>query len=248
MRRDVTSVLPLRSGERIAYGPDANQFVDIWRPSGAAVGSAVFIHGGFWRAAYDLGHAGYLCAALASNGVATANLEYRRVGQPGGGWPGTFNDVIAGVKAWSAIAGPPLVIGHSAGGHLALRLASESLPLRAVLALAPVADLQLAYQLNLSKGAVVELLGGTPDTVPDRYQAACPSDHAASVRRVVMHGLQDEVVPVSLSQAFSQRRKHDPVPPRLIEIPGADHFVLIDPESQEWPAVRDLVLQQLAGD
>jgi acetyl esterase/lipase len=82
-------------------------------------------------------------------GVITANLEYRRVGQPGGGWPGTFEDVAAGIKAASEhVGGAAVVVGHSAGGHLALRLASESVPLKAVVALAPVANLRLAYELE----------------------------------------------------------------------------------------------------
>ena len=86
---------------------------------------------------------------------------------------------MAGVKAASERLGrAPVVIGHSAGGHLALRLASEPVPLKAVVALAPVADLRLAYELNLSNGAVVEFLGGTPEAMPGRYDEACASSHA----------------------------------------------------------------------
>jgi acetyl esterase/lipase len=247
MKRDVTSLPPLHAGERIGYGGDKNQFFEVWRPQRQAVlGTAVMIHGGFWRAAYDLGHAGFVCAALAKEGVLTANLEYRRLGQPGGGWPGTFEDVIAGVNAVRKQFGSaPVVIGHSAGGHLALRLAAEPLPLLAVVALAPLADLRGGYQLNLSNGVVAEFLGGSPETVPKRYEAACGSQCAAQVKRIVVHGTKDEIVPISMSRAFVEARKSDPVPPRLIEIPDANHFDLIDPESSEWPIVLELVFQLL---
>jgi acetyl esterase/lipase len=247
--RDLTSLPPRAADDRLPYGEDENQFFDVWRAKGPApIGTAVMIHGGFWRARYDLSHASYLCAALASIGVATANLEYRRVGQPGGGWPGTFDDVVAGVQAASAYLGErPVVLGHSAGGHLALRLAAEPVHLHGVVALAPVSDLQSAYELNLSNGAVVDFVGGTPLTVPDLYEAACASRHAASVRRVVVHGTEDDIVPVSMSRAFVEGRKDDPEPPVLIEIPNAGHFDLIDPESRAWPMVLDSVLRVMGG-
>ncbi len=230
--------------ERISYGDDPNQFFELWIPTAKSAGAAVMIHGGFWRAKYDLEHVRPFCAALAAKGVATANLEYRRVGQSGGGWPGTFDDVVAGVKAASERLGcAAVVIGHSAGGHLALRLALEPIPLRAVVALAPVADLRMTYELNLSNGAVVEFLGATPESAPDRYDDACPSKRAAVVRRVLVHGTEDEVVPLAISRTFVEARKGDPEPPTLIEIPGATHMDLIDPESLAGAMVLDLVLQ-----
>ena len=139
--------------ERIPYGRDAGQFFALWHPKSELAGFAVFIPGGFWREKYDLSHANPFCAALAAVGVIKANLEYRRVGQPGGGWPGTFEDVVAGVKAASQLVGRlPVVVGHSAGGHLALRLASDPVRLKAV--------------IGLANGAVVEFMGGTPVAMP----------------------------------------------------------------------------------
>ena len=230
--------------ERVSYGDDPNQFFELWRPEETPIGVAVMIHGGFWRAKYDLGHANPFCAALAAKGIATANLEYRRTGQIGGGWPGSFEDVVAGVRAASErLGGTPVVIGHSAGGHLALRLASEPVPLRAVVALAPVADLRLAYKLNLSNGAVAEFLGATPESAPERYDEACPSKRASSVPRVLVHGTDDEDVPIAISRAFVEARCNDPVPPTLIEIPDAKHMDLIDPESSAGAKVIEIVLQ-----
>jgi acetyl esterase/lipase len=228
--------------KHISYGGDASQFFELWHSEQAVAGFAVFIHGGFWRAQYDLSHANPFCAALAERGVITANLEYRRVGEPSGGWPGTFEDVLAGLKAVSEhIGGAAVVVGHSAGGHLALRLASEPVPLKAVIALAPVADLRLAYKLNLSDGAVVEFLGGTPETMPGRYDEACASSRAWSTRRFIVHGTRDEDVPIDIARAFMLARHNDLEPPSLLEIPDAGHMDLIDPESPTGLTVIDLV-------
>jgi pimeloyl-ACP methyl ester carboxylesterase len=233
--------------ERITYGSDPNQFFELWHPERAPVGFAAFVHGGFWRVKYDLSHASRFCAALAARGVITANLEYRRVGQPGGGWPGTFEDVVAGVRAACEHLGDePVVIGHSAGGHLALRLASEPVPLKAVVALAPVADLRFAYELNLSKGAVVEFLGGTPDEISSRYDEACASTHASSTHRQIVHGTKDEDVPIDIARSFAWTRLNDRDPPRLLEIPDAGHMDLIDPESLAGCIVLDLVTRLAA--
>jgi acetyl esterase/lipase len=228
--------------ERIAYGGDASQFFELWDPEHASTGFAVFVHGGFWRTKYDLSHANRFCAALAELGIITANLEYRRVGQHGGGWPGTLEDVATAVKAASEkIRQAPVLVGHSAGGHLVLRLACEALPLKAVVALAPVADLRLAYNLNLSSGAVREFLGGTPEEVPGRYDEACAGSHPSSVRRVIVHGTDDEDVPISVARAYIRVRRNDPEPPSLLELPKTGHMDLIDPESPACRTVMDLV-------
>jgi pimeloyl-ACP methyl ester carboxylesterase len=228
--------------ERIRYGGNPNQFFELWHPESRVIGLAIFIHGGFWRAKYDLSHANPFCGALAARGIRTANLEYRRVGQPGGGWPGTFEDVVAGVRAASGyLGGGPVVIGHSAGGHLALRLASEEVSVKAVVALAPVADLRRAYELNLSNGAVVEFLGGAPAEIPDRYDEACASKHASSVRRDIVLGTEDEDVPVAISRSFVRMQQGDPQAPNLLEIPNAGHMDLIDPKSAAGLIVIDLI-------
>lgn len=229
--------------ERVSYGNDSNQFFELWHPGGTPIGAAVMIHGGFWRAQYDLAHVNPLCSALSAKGVATANLEYRRTGQAGGGWPGSFEDVVSGVGAASdKLGSAPVVIGHSAGGHLALRLSSEPIALRAVIALAPVANLRLAYELNLSNGAVVELMGATPPEAPKRYDEACPSERDSALPRVLVHDLDDEDVPISISRAFVERHRHDPLPPTLIEIPNAAHMDLVDPNTSAGQRVIEIVL------
>ena len=119
---------------RIAYGPDANQFADLRLPPGAGPSPVIAIfHGGCWAEFADLAYTAPLASALTREGWATWNIEYRRIHQPGGGWPGTFDDAARGVDALREAARQyPLdfsrvvVIGHSAGGQLALWTASQA--------------------------------------------------------------------------------------------------------------------------
>ncbi len=231
MTWDITSLPPIPANERIRYGAEPSQFFDLFLPSGESRGASLMIHGGFWRVRYDLQHASHLCAALAREGIVTANLEYRRVGEPGGGWPGTYEDVLAGFGAAHKRLGDPIIVlGHSAGGYLALRLAADRHPV-GIVALAPVADLTKAYKLNLSNGAVVEFLGGTPESIPSRYEAADPAHHASSVQRCLIHGEQDDIVPMSLSYSYLRARGADKPDIVLVKIKEANHFDLIDPDS-----------------
>jgi acetyl esterase/lipase len=240
MSRDITSMAAVPADQRVAYGNDPSQFFDLWLPqSTAAGGAAVMIHGGFWRARYDLSHTSHLCAALAKSGMAVASLEYRRVGN-GGGWRSSYDDVLAGFHAAKATLPERanlVVVGHSAGGHLALRLAVDVAEMRGIVALAPVACLKMAYELNLSNGAVAEFLGGTPTGAPKAYEEACPSRHASEVRRVLIHGTRDDIVPISISREFVKARAGDAGGVRLIEMEGADHFDLIDPEAGVFATV-----------
>lgn len=240
---DILSEPPVPADQRVPYGDAPSQFVDLFTAgAGKARRAAVMIHGGYWRARYDLQHTSHLCAALARGGIATASLEYRRVGEPGGGWPGTFDDIQAGfAAACEHLPAVPVVLGHSAGGQLALLLASTAAKLRGVVALAPVADLYLAYQLHLSHDAVVEFLGGTPDSKPQAYEAASPTRHASSAHRIVIHGTKDEDVPMELSRSFYEARRRDAGKVELEKLPGATHFDLIDPASRPFRSVLDAV-------
>ncbi|MBI2677861.1 MAG: alpha/beta hydrolase [Candidatus Koribacter versatilis] len=254
MARDITIATPILATQRLRYGADASQFFDLFLPPPnsqradlSVPGFAVMVHGGFWRAKYDLSHASHLCAALAAAGITTANLEYRRAGN-GGGWPATLHDLCAALAAARQhFAAAPVVIGHSAGGHLALRLASDATDLKGVVALAPVADLRLAYDLHLSNDAVVEFLGGTPAERPAVYAAADAALHAAGVPRILIHGTHDDVVPIALSHSFIQKRRADGGKVELVELADATHFDLIDPASQAWPTVLTTVRGLLQG-
>jgi acetyl esterase/lipase len=252
----------------LRYGSGDNQVADLRLPvshrSGHQVGRRVplvlFLHGGFWRAAYDRAHTGPLAAALAADGFAVCTPEFRRTGQPGGGWPGTFDDVAAAVDVLPGLAaaaagalidaGRVLVAGHSAGGHLALWAAARHrLPTRCpwyatarnlvgVVALAAVSDLVSCYQLRLGNGAVAELLGGSPAARSDRYALADPvvlMPGGAPVRLV--HGSADDVVPCQMSVEYTARARAVGDDVTCTALGGAGHFDVIDPLSDAWPHV-----------
>ncbi|MFR9774556.1 alpha/beta hydrolase family protein [Micromonospora sp. MS34] len=235
----------------VAYGDHPDQLADLRRPAGddPARPLVVVVHGGFWRAEYDRGHTGPMAAALAELGHPVAQLEYRRTGQADGGWPNTLTDVLAGVAALPALAaaalpgrvapGPPILVGHSAGGHLALYTAAHApATVGGVLALAPVADLVEAYRLDLDGGAVAALIGGGPAEFPDRYAAADPSALVPiRTRSVVVHGAQDQQVPIGISRSWVAAARAVGSPATLIELPECEHFGLISPASAAWPRV-----------
>ncbi|MBV9573864.1 MAG: alpha/beta hydrolase, partial [Acidobacteriales bacterium] len=176
--------LPPPADARLAYGTDPNQFGEIRFPKGTGPFPVVVnIHGGFWRAAFGLAPSGHLCAALTAKGVVTWNLEYRRVGQAGGGWPGTFADVRNGYRFLSTPEmanryhldlSRVLVMGHSAGGQLALCLAGHEDSVKHVISLAGIVDFRQAEELGLGDNAVREFLGGKPGEVADHYREADP--------------------------------------------------------------------------
>ena len=252
---------------RIPYGPDPLQFGDLRLPPGPGPWPvAVVVHGGFWKAAYSLDHIGWLCQALTRAGYATWSLEYRRVGQPGGGWPGTFLDLAQGVRHVRLLAGRyPLdaarvaVVGHSAGGHLALWVAGahrvpaasplrveDSLPVRGAVSLAGVNDLRRAWEMRLGSDAVAALLGGGPDDHPDRYAAASPQALLPlGVRQALVHGTADPNVPYELGQRYHEAAQAAGDDAVLLTLPDLGHFEVIDPYSDAWPAVRQAVAHVL---
>lgn len=252
---DILKLPPPPADLRASYGTDANQFGELRLPkTKGPFPVAMNVHGGFWRAKYDLTHAGHLCAALTSKGIATWNIEYRRVGNPGGGWPGTFEDVRNAYRYLSQLSGrynfdmsKALVLGHSAGGQLALCLAAHEPSVRRVLSLAGVIDLQQAWELHLSNNAVVEFLGGKPSDVPEHYREADPMrlsiDH--STLQWLIHGAGDDIVPSFFSRNYAQQKQPRGEDVHYLEISTAGHFDLIDPRSNAWPKVEDTVRHML---
>ncbi|MEU2663998.1 alpha/beta hydrolase [Micromonospora sp. NPDC007220] len=249
--RDVLSRPAPAPDVTVSYGDHPDQLADLRVPagSGPARQLVVVVHGGFWRAGYDRRHTDPLAAALAELGHPVAQVEYRRTGQPGGGWPATLTDVLAGVTELPRLAaealpgrvaaGPPLLVGHSAGGHLALYVAATAPDaVGGVLALAPVSNLAEAYRLDLDEGAVAALLGGGPADHPERYAAADPRSLVPiPTRTVVAHGSLDEHVPVGMSREFVAAGRAAGGDVHLVELPECEHFGLIDPESAAWPEI-----------
>jgi dipeptidyl aminopeptidase/acylaminoacyl peptidase len=177
-------------------------------------------------------------------------LEYRRLGNAGGGFPGTFDDVRAGAAHLEKIAAENrldmrrvVATGHSAGGQLALWLAKQrAAPLKGVVPLAPVADLKKAWELKLSSNVVMDLMGGSPTEVPDRYRRASPIEMIPmGVRQRVIHGERDDVVPIEISRRYIAAASRSGDDCTLTEPEGAGHFELIDPRAPAWGQVRDTI-------
>src|SRR5438874_5028060 len=233
---DILTLPPPPADARLAYGTDPNQFGELRLPkTGGPFPVVMNIHGGFWRAKYDLAHAGHVCAALTAKALAIWNIEYRRVGNPGGGWPGSFEDVTNAYRFLLQIAKQRkldtsrlLVMGHSAGGQLALCLAAHQHDVTRALSLAGVVDLRQAFELHLSNNAVVEFMGGTPKDVPEHYHEADPLQLAMpkATTQWLIHGLTDDIVPANLSRNYVEQKKSAGEDAHLLEIAQAGHFDL----------------------
>lgn len=264
---EIMQTPPPAADVRLHYGQDPFQFGDLRMPGGPGPHpAAIVIHGGFWRAKYGLVYAGHMAAALTAAGVATWNVEYRRIGNPGGGWPGTFLDATAATDYVSELAKKyPLnlekviSIGHSAGGHLAIWLAARRrIPqsdrlaslnptrLRGAVALAGPVDLRRAWELKLGTGAVDELMGGPPAKLAERYRTASPIELAPLGLKVrLLHGTEDFIVPIEISNSYQKVASRADDDARLVVLGGADHFAVVDPRSEHWATVEKTVRELL---
>jgi acetyl esterase/lipase len=219
---------------RRSYGPHPDQWVDV-RAVRDARAVVVVIHGGFWRARYGADLMDPLCDDLATRGYRAWNVEYRRVGG-GGGWPSTFEDVETAMRAAAAEGTPLVTLGHSAGGHLALWAAARCGADLAV-AQAGVTDLREAWERGLSSRAAGELLGGSPDEVPERYAAASPAELLPlGLRQLVVHGRRDDIVPPELSRTYVERARAAGDDVELVEC-DEGHFECLEPASESWAAI-----------
>jgi acetyl esterase/lipase len=246
--RDVLTRPADRPDAVLRYGEHHEQVLDVHLPpdDDGPAPTVFLVHGGFWRSGHDRVHTRPLAQAFAAAGWAVVTPEYRRTGA-GGGWPVTFDDLAAAFASVRLLAdvvpdrlalAEVTLVGHSAGGQLALWLALRperpvAPRVRRTVALAPVADLRDAHVRDLDSGAVAALLGGSPEEVPERYAAVDPVTLLARAGEpdvVVVHGDRDAQVPVDMSRALTGVE--------YVEIPGADHFALIDPLSDAWPDVH----------
>ena len=259
------------------YGAHPAQFGELWLPDGARRdgarrdggrrdeaprGTVVIIHGGFWRARYDLSLGRPLAADLAARGYAAWNLEYRRAGA-GGGWPETFQDVAAGIDLLATLppsAGLPvdtgqvIAVGHSAGGHLAAWAAGRAklppgapgapggsgqdfVPLAGVIAQAGVLALADCARERVGGTAAPDLMGGGPAELPEAYRLADPIAAVPLPAPVLcLHSRGDDNVPFSYSERYVAAARAAGGRAGLVELSG-DHFTLIDPATPDWAAV-----------
>ena len=237
----------------IAYGDHPDQVANLHLPAqeGGPWPCVALLHGGFWRTGWDRTLMTPLAVDLARRGIAAWNVEYRRVGEEGGGWPGTFADVAAAIDRLAEVEEVDVrrvaTCGHSAGGHLALWLAGRHrLPAGAVgagprvrpvaaIAQAGVCDLERAWRDDLGRSAVEGLLGAFRGD-GDRYATTSPAALAPlGVPQLLVHGTDDDIVPISQSRDHAAR---DPLA-ELVELDGADHFDVVDVDHAAWGAVTD---------
>jgi len=226
------------------YGAGPDHEADLllpWGPGPHRV--AVLLHGGFWRARFTRELMSALAVDLADRGWATWNIEYRRVGT-GGGVPATLEDVRAAIHALRSLDAPLdptrlLLIGHSAGGQLAL-CAARMPSVAVVVSLAGVCDLESAAVERIGENATVEFLGGMPSERPDAYAAADPLRVLPTgVEVLLVHGDADDRVPVRHSRTYAQAARATGDACELLELAGVDHFAVIDPRSEAWEAAAE---------
>jgi acetyl esterase/lipase len=251
----------LSSVERYRYGPERDHFGDLYLPGGSDPHPvALVIHGGCWRAYWQLDLMDTLCRDLASRGIAAWNIEYRRLGQ-GGGWPMSLIDVGAATDILDLLSsrhpldlGRLVAVGHSAGGHLALWAAarhrlSEGAPgsdpvvrVQSVLVLAGISDLREGFRQGTCDHAVYELLGGPPDSLPDRYAHASPAELLPlGVPQVLVHGSADEDVDPTITDGYASLARAAGDSVTEVRLDGFNHFDVIDPKSPIWQAALDAV-------
>jgi acetyl esterase/lipase len=210
---------------------------------GSASGSplVVFIHGGFWRARWDASTIREIARRCATElGVAAWNLEYPRVGMVGGGWPGTGAAVRSGVAAALQEADaddrPVALVGHSAGGQLALWAAAELPSVALTVSLAGVCDLRAAYRERLGSDAVADLFGGREPTDAE-YAAASPIERLPlGVPSLLIHGDADVWVPMSQSISFAGTAGSECT---FEQLRRTGHYEVIDPRGPAWPALSE---------
>jgi acetyl esterase/lipase len=247
----------------IAYGEATQQVAELRLPKGKGPHAVVIvIHGGCWQTPWAMDDVRSLAAALTAEGLATCSLEYRRVGDAGGGWPGTLQDVASGADHLRIVAAAHrldlsrvVALGHSAGGQLALWLAARKhlpkdsslwtaapLPLRGIVSLAGITDLRAAAAANVCGDAVSQLLGRAPARHDDRVRQSSPIELLPlGVPQRLVCGALDRLVPNDLSRGYevAARKAGDTVSLELVD--GVGHFELVDPASPAWPAVRAAV-------
>jgi acetyl esterase/lipase len=232
----------------VAYGDAPALVGDLRLPDGDAPAVAlVLVHGGFWRHEWGRDLMDALAVDLTSRGYATWNIEYRRVGPTGGGWPQSADDVARAVTALPLLVGDRVdparvvLLGHSAGAQLALRAAAHlrdrgRAPAQ-VLAAAGLLDLAAAARGGVGWGSVEAFLGGGPDEIAAVYDAATPVAHLPlGVPQLLVHGDADAHVPFDQSARYRDRAAAAGDTVELVALPGADHFALLDPTSDAWGA------------
>jgi acetyl esterase/lipase len=246
--KSVTELDFAGADEKLVYGDDNSelQYGLLWLPPNLAAPEKapllVFIHGGCWLNSYDIQHSYPLSSALAEAGYAVWSLEYRRIGDAGGGWPGSFDDIRQGLAFTSSLKVYPVdldrmvIMGHSAGGHLALLAASENESVDAVIGLAAITDIiEYSRGANDCQTAAAPFMGGTYEDRPDAYRAANPAGLQLHENTILLQGDIDSIVPLAQSQLPGAS---------ATVFEGAGHFDWLHPDSGAYQLLLS-TLEQL---
>jgi acetyl esterase/lipase len=231
--------------EQIVYGDDPLQYALLWRTNQSKNNThnplVILIHGGCWLSAYDIQHTYALSTGLAQAGFNVWSLEYRRSGDLGGGWPGTYDDVKAGILGAASYnsgefdLGQSVLVGHSAGGHLALLAGGTIKNLKGVIALAAITDIEeYAAGSNSCQQVTKDFMQGMPKDKPNEYQMANPSKQPLHVKTLILQGDKDNIVPAFELEKLSRK---------IIMLEGVGHFDWIHPGSDAFTTLT----QQLNG-
>ena len=243
--------------EVVPYGAGEYQFAEYWHPGTSEPALVILIHGGCWSNEYGLDHIRALASKLKGSGYAVWSTEYRRVGDVGGGWPGTFEDIADSLNYTDKLSNinqhAKFVMGHSAGGHLALWVAAAGhLPLESPLGkrietqiqgaigLAPIADLA-AYSLGDNSCEVVteKLMGGSAIDLAERYALGSPSALLPSIDSILIHGEGDTIVNISQSQRYAASSSRA----SIIPLKGLGHFDMINPEGPVFDRIIEALVR-----
>ncbi len=235
------SSLPQRDADlSLRYGDDPLQRIYHWQTDSKAKGTIIFIHGGCWLNTYDIAHSKGFMTDLADRGYQVYGIEYRRAGDSGGGWPGSFNDIEQALALLSdkLVEAPPVILaGHSAGGHLAL-LAASSIDVDQVIGLSAITDIeQYAQGDNSCQSATQTFMQQSPKAAPDIWQAANPRHHTMPSSVILLHGGNDKIVPVEQSAWQGVDREL---------VSGAGHFDWLHPDTQAYASFLTILRERNA--
>jgi acetyl esterase/lipase len=258
---DILGLASVAPNAKVSYGAAPQQFAELRLPAGKGpFPVVVVIHGGCWVQYADTSYTAPLASALLKEGWGTWNLEYRRAHEEGGGWPGTFLDVGRGVDALRDSAAKyqidlnrVVVLGHSAGGQLALwaagrrriphdsaLYAANPLPLRGVVSLGGIADMRVYAERGPQgcAGGGLRVMGGTATEQPARYAAASPAELLPlGTPQVLVWGEEDTIVPEKLFEDYEANAKKAGDPVEIIRVSKIGHHELCSPEAPGWPKI-----------
>lgn len=243
---DQVQTLPHREPDAtVAYGDNPLQYGLLWVPStNANAPLVILIHGGCWLNSFDVNHSRPLATALNQEGFAVWSLEYRRTGDPGGGWPGTLEDIQLALSQLERLSSYAIdlsrvaIAGHSAGGHLALMAGADLTPVKAVIGLAAIVDIETYSRgTNSCQTAGPDFIGVSLEDGPELYALANPVKQALNPASLLLHGNNDEIVPLD---HFPQ----DLLP--LSVVAGAGHFDWIHPGTPAYHLFLGMLKSRLA--